>query len=137
MAAASLHPYLNFNGNTKDAMEFYQKVLGGKLNMQKFSEVPGMPVPPDYADKVMHAHLEADGIVIMASDPPPGMNVNVGNNVHLSLMGTDSSKLSKMFNDLSAGGKVTMPLAKQFWGDTFGSFTDKFGINWMVNISAT
>jgi PhnB protein len=135
MAQTMLSPYLNFDGNTKEAMEFYRQVLGGKLTVQNFSEVQGMPIPPGYGDKVMHASLEADGLMIMASDPPPGSKVRFGDNVHLSLMGSDSKRLTNVFNSLATGGKVTMPLAKQFWGDTFGSLTDKFGVHWMVNIS--
>lgn len=136
MSPSRLDPYLNFDGNTKEAMEFYQKNLGGKLFVQKFSEVEGMPAPPGYEDKVMHASLDADGIMIMASEAMPGQGVTKGTNVHLCLSGNDTDRLTKLFNGLSAGGKVTMPLEKQFWGDTFGSFTDKFGVNWMVNINS-
>jgi PhnB protein len=121
MPGASLSPYLMFDGNAREAMEFYHDVLGGELKVQTFAEVPDMPPPPGYENRVMHAHLDADGVVIMASDPPPGSGVRFGDNVNLSLMGTDSDKLSRVFNDLSEGGKVTMPLARQFWGDTFGS----------------
>ena len=135
MPGASLSPYLMFDGNAREAMEFYHDVLGGELKVQTFGEVPDMPPPPGYENRVMHAHLDADGVVIMASDPPPGSGVRFGDNVNLSLMGTDGDKLSRVFNDLSEGGKVTMPLARQFWGDTFGSLTDRFGVNWMVNIS--
>ena len=77
MANATVSPYLNFNGNTKEAMEFYQKALGGKLSLQKFSDAPGMPVPPGYADKIMHARLEADSINIMASEGQPGTEVDL------------------------------------------------------------
>jgi PhnB protein len=135
MPGASLNPYLMFDGNAREAMEFYHDVLGGDLKVQTFSEVPDMPAPPGYERKVMHAQLDADGVVIMASDPPPGSAVTFGDNVNLSLVGNDNEKLTRVFNDLSAGGKVTMPLGRQFWGDTFGSFTDRFGVNWMVNIS--
>jgi PhnB protein len=135
MSARALNPYLNFDGNTRQAMEFYQSVLGGSLKVQTFGEIPGMQAAPGQEDKVVHALLEADGIVIMASDPAPGTSVKFGDNVSLNISGSDLEKLTAVFNGLSAGGKVTMPLAKQFWGDTFGMFTDKFGLNWMVNIS--
>lgn len=133
MTQSTLVPYLNFGGNTKEAMEFYHEVLGGELTLQKFGEAPVFP--PGYEDKIIHARLEADGIVIMASEGQPGANVVFGNNVHLSLHGSDEPKLNRLFKELSAGGEVTMPLEKQFWGDTYGSFTDKFGVHWQVNIT--
>ncbi|OGG04818.1 hypothetical protein A2Z33_05915 [Candidatus Gottesmanbacteria bacterium RBG_16_52_11] len=130
-----LTPYLNFNGNCAEAMKFYQSVLGGKLTMQTFGE-SGMPSTPDYKDKIMHADLQNDALSFMASDNAPGKTVTMGDNVHMSLAGTDEASLTRYFNALAASGKVDMPLAKQFWGDTFGMLTDKFGIHWMVNISA-
>ena len=132
-----LNPYLNFPGNTREAMEFYQKVLGGKLDVQTFGEAPGMEVPPGYEDKVIHAMLDADGVVIMASESMPGSEVTFGDNVSLSLSGTNTDRLTQIFHSLSDGGTVTMPLEKQFWGDTFGMATDRFGVNWMVNITST
>ena len=131
----TLNPYLTFNGNAKQAVQFYHQVLGGDLKLQTFGEIENMPSPPGYEDKVMHAHLEAEDVVIMASDAPPGSQTNFGNNVSLSLVGSDNDRLSNAFNQLSAGGQVVMPLAKQFWGDTFGMCTDRFGVNWMINIS--
>ncbi|MBI5495113.1 MAG: VOC family protein [Deltaproteobacteria bacterium] len=135
MTQTTLIPYLNFNGETQQAMKFYQQVLGGELTLQRFKDAPGMPVPPGYEEKILHARLEAEGLVIMASEGKPGVQVKAGDNVHLSLNGTDADKLTKVFNGLSAGGHVDMPLARQFWGDTFGALTDKFGIHWMVNVT--
>lgn len=129
----TLTPYLNFNGNTKEAMEFYQSVLGGKLTMQTFGE-SGMPISPEYKDKIIHAALENDTLSFMASDGNDEHPVHMGDNIHMSIVGSDESKLTEFFNKLSEGGKIDMPLAKQFWGDTFGMLTDKFGIHWMVNI---
>jgi PhnB protein len=130
-----LHPYLIFDGNAREAMEFYQQVLGGKLSLQTFGEAP-MPAPsPDYADKIVHAHLDADGLTIMASDNAPGAAVRPGDNVHLSLVGSEAERLTLVFDRLSERGKVTMKLEKQFWGDTFGSVTDRYGVGWMVNIT--
>jgi PhnB protein len=131
-----LNPYLNFPGNTREAMEFYQKVLGGKLQVQTFSEAPGMDIPPGYEDKVIHAMLDADGVVIMASESMPGTEVTFGDNISLSLSGSNADRLTQIFNALSEGGTITMALEKQFWGDTFGMATDKYGVNWMVNITA-
>ncbi len=136
MSETTLNPYLNFNGNTREAMEFYHHVLGGELKLQTFSEVPDMDVPAGYEDKIMHSQLESDAINIMATEAQPGTVVKFGDNVSLSLVGTDTDKLTEIFNALSEEGEITMPLEKQFWGDVFGAFKDKFGINWMVNISA-
>jgi PhnB protein len=135
MSQTQLSPYLNFEGNTKEAMEFYHQILGGKLDLQPFKDAPGMEVPAGYEDKIVHARLESDGIIIMASEGMPDRSVTFGDNINLSLMGSDKAKLTEIFNALAEGGEVTMPLAGQFWGDTYGSLKDKFGIYWMVNIS--
>ncbi len=132
----TLNPYLNFNGETKDAMEFYHSVLGGKLSMQTFGEGNMPDIPEDAKDLIIHARLEADGILIMASDGGHMRKVNMGDNIQLSIQGSDEKLLTDWFNKLSEGGKVGMPMAKQFWGDTFGMFTDKFGVNWMINITS-
>ncbi len=129
----TLNPYLNFNRETKQAMEFYHSVLGGKLDIQTFGE-SGMPnIPEDEKDLVIHAKLEAGGLVIMASDGGKDHPIHMGDNVHMSLQGNEEN-LTKWFKELSEGGKIDMPLQKQFWGDTFGMFTDKFGVHWMINI---
>lgn len=117
-------------------MNFYKSVMGGDLHISRFSEANDPSTPEDYKNKVMHSTLTNDVLTFMASDTRPGASVNFGDSVSLSLAGTDEALLTKYFNGLSEGGNVTMPLAKQFWGDTFGTFADKFGINWMVNISA-
>ena len=132
----TLVPYLNFDGQTAEAMKFYQSILGGELNIQTFAEA-GMADKPEIADMVMHAHLKNEALNIMASDTNPDHSppLAAGNNVNLSLNGSDEAKLTQVFNRLAAGGTVDMPLEKQFWGDTFGMLTDKFGIHWMVNIS--
>ncbi len=135
MSEIALSPYLNFDGNTRQAMEFYQQVFGGRLSLQRFGEVPGMQVPPGYEDKIVHARLDADGITIMASEGRPGGTVNFGDNVSLSLNGADTAKLTGIYERLAEGGTVVMPLARQFWGDTFGMVTDRFGVHWMVNIA--
>lgn len=132
---AVLTPYLTFDGKTKDAMTFYQSVLSGELKMQTFAE-SGMPTSPADKDKIIHADLKNDTLSFMASDGNAENPVHMGNNVGLSIAGTDEATLTKYFNGLSEGGKIDMPLAKQFWGDTFGMLTDKFGIHWMVNIGS-
>jgi PhnB protein len=129
-----LSPYLVFNGNCKEAINFYHTCMGGNLRLQTFGEAP-MPCPEDYKGKIMHASLENDSLSFMGSDTMPGTTQVIGSNIHMSVAGTDTEKLNDMFKKLSAGGTITMPLAKQFWGDTFGMFTDIFGIHWMFNIS--
>ena len=133
---ATLSPYLNFNGNTAEAMRFYQSVLGGDLTMQTFGDA-GVAQNDNEKNLTLHAALTSNAITLYASDGRPSTQVIFGDNVHLSLQGTDGERLTAYFNGLSAGGKVDMPLAKQFWGDTFGMLTDKFGVHWMVNISGT
>jgi PhnB protein len=131
---ATLNPYLNFNGTTAEAMRFYQSVLGGELNIQTFGDA-GMAQDEAQKNLTLHAALTSDEITLFASDGRPDTKVIFGDNVHLSLQGGDSAKLNGYFSGLAAGGQVDMPLAKQFWGDTFGMLTDKFGVHWMVNIS--
>ncbi len=135
MDQVKLNPYLNFDGNTREAMQYYHQVLGGELKLQTFSEAPGMKVPEGYADKILHAQLDSGAVTIMASEGMPGQAVNFGDNVHLSLVGSNADRLTEIFNALAEGGRITMPLEKQFWGDTFGMVTDQFGIHWMVNIT--
>jgi PhnB protein len=129
-----VEPYLAFNGNAREAMEFYQGVLGGTLDVQTFGEAP-MESPPDAKDRVMHARLESGDLILMASDSPPDQPVSMGTNVSLSLQSTDLDGMTKAFDALGEGGTVTMPMEAQFWGDTFGMLTDRFGVHWMVNVA--
>jgi PhnB protein len=132
--ASRLNPYLTFPGNTKEAMEFYHSVFGGTLAVNTFGEYGEQD--PDIAGKIMHARLETDnGFTLMASDPPPGMELQTGNSIAVSLSGDDTDVLRRYWEELSAEGNVQMPLEKQIWGDTFGMCTDKFGLPWMVNIT--
>ena len=132
--AARLNPYLGFESNARQAMEFYRDVFGGTLDINTFGEF-GSPDPAE-ADKVMHAQLETDsGFTLMASDTPAGMQRNPGDNITISLSGDDGDQLRGWWEKLSDGGTVTMPLEKQMWGDEFGMCTDRFGVPWMVNIN--
>ena len=130
-----IEPYLNFNGNCREAMEFYQKIFGGKLDISTFGEF-NKEMPEDQKNGVMHSTLTSDGLTFMASDGMPGKKVVFGDSVNMSIAGQDETKLTELFNGLADGGSVIIPLAKQVWGDTFGMLTDKFGIHWLVNISA-
>lgn len=132
--ASLLNPYLNFPGTAREAMEFYQGVFGGTLAVNTMGEYGEQN--PDVADKLMHARLETDrGFTLMASDMPPGTTIAAGSNIALSVSGDDADELQGYWTKLSEGGEVTMPLAKQVWGDTFGMLTDRFGLQWMVNIT--
>jgi PhnB protein len=130
-----LNPYLNFRDNTREAMEFYRSVFGGKLTLSTFKDYNASQDPSE-ADKIMHAMLEAENdITLMASDTPNHMEYKPGTNFNISLSGDDEAELRGYFEKLSAGGTVTMPLEKAPWGDVFGMVVDRFGVQWLVNIS--
>ncbi len=133
--ASKLNPYINFNGNAKEAMEFYKTVFGGNLTTSTFKD-GGMPHDPADAEKIMHAQLVADnGMMLMASDTPPGIPFNPGSTISISLSGDNEEELKGYWSKLTDGGTVVMPLEKAPWGDMFGMLTDKCGIGWMVNIA--
>jgi PhnB protein len=128
-----LNPYISFAGEARQAMEFYKSVFGGELALNTYGE-SGMAGPD--GDKVMHAQLETPaGYTLMASDTPPGMDITVGTNISVSLSGDDADELRGYFEKLADGGRITMPLEKQMWGDEFGMCVDPFGVVWMVNIA--
>ena len=129
----TLNPYLHFDGEAADAIAFYADVLGGTTSVMTFGQM-GMEGPD--AQKVMHGQLETDsGITLMVSDMPPGSTRRRGNDVTISLSGDDEPTLRGWWEKLSAGGQVETPLEKQMWGDVFGACTDRFGVNWLVNIA--
>jgi PhnB protein len=130
-----LNPYIGFKDNSRAAMEFYKTIFGGTLTMNTFKEFHASQDPSE-DDKIMHAMLEADnGITFMAADTPSGMEYRPGSNMSMSLSGDNEAELRSYWEKLSAGGTMTMPLEKAPWGDTFGMVTDKFGVQWMVNIT--
>ena len=134
--ATTLNPYLNFGGNAREAIEFYQGIFGGNLNISTFADFHASSDPSEDA-LVMHSDLEGpEGLRLMAADVPKHMEYKPGNNFSVSLSGQDEGELRGYFEKLSDGGSVTMPLEKAAWGDTFGMCTDRFGIQWLVNISA-
>ena len=137
MAGVTLDPYLNFKGNAREAMEFYEGVFGGKLTISTFAEFHASTDPSE-DDLVMHADLHGpEGIRFMAADTPNRMEYKPGTNFSMSLSGEDEAALRGYFDKLADGGNVTMPLERATWGDTFGMCVDRFGINWLVNISAS
>jgi PhnB protein len=133
--ASRLNPYLNFNGNAREALEFYASVLGGELNLSTFAEFAGQDSPD--AAKIMHGQLETEaGYTIMAADAATGMESSGFHGFGVSISGddADADALRRYWEGLSSGGTVTMPMQKQAWGDEFGMCTDKFGVPWLVNI---
>ena len=135
MANTILNPYLSFRDNAREVMEFYKSVFGGELNVSTFAEYQASQDPAD-ADKVMHSQLTTDsGLTLMAADTPTGMDLTPGDNISISLSGDDEAELRRYWDGLVDGGTVVMPLEKAPWGDTFGMCADKFGINWLVNVT--
>ena len=128
-----LNPYLSFNGNAREAMEFYRSIFGGELAMNTFGEFGS--ADPAIADQIMHAQLETPaGYTLMGSDTPPGMDFTPGTTMTVSLSGDDAG-LREYWEKLAEGGTVNVPLEKQMWGDEFGQCTDRFGVPWMVNVT--
>jgi PhnB protein len=131
--SVTLNPYVNFRAEARAAMEFYQSVFGGELNIMTFGE--GHMGEPADADKVMHAQLEANGMTLMASDAPEHMPLDEGASIGISLSGDDEAVLTGYWEGLVEGATIVAPLVKAPWGDTFGMLTDRFGVGWLVNIS--
>jgi PhnB protein len=135
----SVNPYLIFNGDCAAAFELYKSVFGGEYPyIGKFSDMPpadGQQLDPEDADKIMHVSLPIGGeTILMGSDTTKGQGgMTVGDNVSISINTDSRAEADRLFNGLSAGGQVKMPMEKTFWGAYFGMFVDKFGIHWMVN----
>lgn len=142
---SSVSIYLNFSRQTEEAFNFYKSVFGGEFSrggIARFSDIPvseGMsPIPDEDKNLVMHIELPIlGGHVLMGTDAPESMGFNVvyGNNIHINLEPDTREETEKLFEALSAGGKVTMELQDMFWGSYYGSCTDKFGVQWMFNCS--
>ncbi len=136
--------YLNFGKNTEEAFQFYKSIFGGEFTggINRFRDIPqsdGAPKLPDaLLNLVMHIELPIlGGHILMGTDAPEemGFNVNYGNNVHINLEPDSRAEAKRLFDALSTGGKVTMDLQDMFWGAYYGSVTDKYGVQWMVNHS--
>lgn len=132
---SKINPYMHFNGNAKEAMEFYKSVFGGELTMSTFGQ--GMPGgDAEDVEKIMHAQLlVGDSMTLMGSDTPKHFAYTPGTSVTLSLSGTDEVELKGCWDKLSEGATVSQPLVAAPWGDQFGMLTDQFGMEWMVNIA--
>jgi PhnB protein len=135
--STSLSPYIGFSGNAREAMEFYASVFGGELRASTFGDFQMSEDPADQ-DLIMHSELTTpNGLVLMASDTPAGMPAPEGNRITIALFGEDDAEISGYWEALAEGGSVTMPLSDSPWGDRFGMLTDRFGVDWMVNIAGT
>ncbi|ALX66363.1 VOC family protein [Microbacterium sp. XT11] len=131
---ANLNPYLSFRDNAREAMEFYQSVLGGDLDVSTFSQFPDMVQDESEQDLVMHAQLTTpDGLVLMASDTPSSMPYEAPRGFSVSLSGTSSDTTRAVWDKLSNGATVTMPLDLAPWGGLFGMLVDRFGVSWILN----
>ena len=128
-----LTSYIHFPGNAEEALNFYKEVLGGEIeSLNRYGDSP-MPTDEDYKQKIIHSRLVFGGNMIMISDTFKGNAVHTNGNIQLNIEMQDAAEMGKVFNKLAAGGRITMPPAKQFWGATFGMLTDKFGVSWMFN----
>ncbi|HET9311149.1 MAG TPA: VOC family protein [Actinomycetota bacterium] len=133
--AVTLNPYINFKDNAREALEFYQSVFGGDLNVSTFADFQAAQDPAEN-DLVMHGQLEgAQGIVIMGADTPKHMEFRAPAGISISLSGDDDAALRGYWDKLADGGTVVQPLEVAQWGDAFGMLTDRYGITWLVNIA--
>lgn len=137
---ATINPYLTFNGNCEEAFTFYKSVFGGDFPyIGRYSDMPpteGKAVPAEEGNKIMHVSLPiSKETILMGSDSSEmfGSATVFGTNIAISINTDTKEEAIKLFDGLSAGGKVTLPMGKTFWGAWFGMFTDKFDIHWMVN----
>lgn len=133
-------PYLHFNGKTEEAFNFYKSVFGGEFStLQRFKDMPSSErVPAKEKNNILHIALPLGKAgILLGSDSPEymGRKVNFGNNIHLAIDTESEAEAKMLFTKLSEGGKVDMPLKKMFWGALYASFTDKFGVNWMISFT--
>ena len=133
----SINPYLNFDDRTEEAFNFYQSVFGGKISLMRYKEMPGAEkMPTKEKEKVMHATLPLGKAgMLMGSDVPGSMldEFKFGTNTYIMIETESEKEAHNLYDKLSAEGKVEMELQKMFWGALYASFTDKFGVQWMIN----
>ncbi|MFD2872198.1 VOC family protein [Mucilaginibacter ximonensis] len=134
---ANINPYVNFMGNTEEAFNFYKSVFGGEfLALSRFGDTPhGDNMPANEKDKIMHISLPIGNTILMGTDAleSQGHTLTFGNNFSIGITPDSMDEAHQIFDGLSAGGNVDVPLQKMFWGAWFGMFSDKFGIKWMIN----
>lgn len=135
-----LNPYLTFDGNAREAVRFYEQVLGGQLvGILNFGDMPSSPehpVPEEARNRVMHAHLKVGDSDLMFCDTFPGMPYESGSTIQLTVILDDEARARAIFDALSDGGEVTMPLQQTDWSPLYGMVRDKFGISFQINVSA-
>lgn len=129
----AINAYLIFNGNCREAMQFYAKCLGGELTLMPFSEAP-MEVPKENRNLIIHARLTKGDSVLMASDGQPGKPVRTGDNFWVNVQCENIPEIERIYGALREGGKATMELQETFWAVRFAMLTDRFGMNWMFNL---
>ena len=129
-----LIPYLYFKGNCEEALNHYKKALNGKISVSSRYNDPNMKAPEDYKDKILHAMFSFGDNTLMASDIHWAQELQVGDSTSLSILfDGEEEEARRIFNELSEGGTIQMPFEKQFWGDLFGQFIDRFQVKWMIN----
>ncbi len=134
----ALNPYLSFRSNAREALDFYYSVLGGSLEISTFGSMPDMGHDPSESDLVMHGQITTeDGMILMASDTPSVMQYQPAQGISVSLSGIEADRLRGVWDGLSDGATVLMPLAPAPWGGEFGMLVDRFGITWMVNVNGS
>ena len=131
-------PYLSFEGNAEEALEFYAEIFNGTISrVMRWNEMPidetTQPIPENYKNKILHSELTIGSNVIYLSDTFPGMKVAYGDSISININPQSEEELRLIFDKLSSGGEVEMPVGEMFWGSVFGSLTDKYGINWSLD----
>ena len=135
--STTLNPYISFRDNAREAMTFYQSVFGGELTVNTFEEYEASDDPAEN-DKLMHSQLMTPtGLTLMGADTPNAMEYDAGARISLSLSGDDEAELRRYWDELTGSGTVVMPLEQAPWGDYFGMCQDRYGVTWLVNISAS
>jgi len=132
----TVFPYIAFNGNAEEAVNFYAKVLKAQLILRRYSEMPGGPAPAEEdKNRIINSQIIGDGFVFMASDYPASMagQYKGGSDITLSITADSVAEAKRIFDELAAGGQVIMPFAAVPWAEGYGMFTDKFNVNWQVN----
>ncbi len=134
---AKLNPYIHFDGKAEEAFNFYKSIFGGEFDMlMRFKDMPSEVASPTTAsERIMHMSLPiGHGSILMGSDRPEMFGpAIIGENASISITADSEEEAHKIFNGLSAGGKITMPLEKAFWGALFAMLTDKYGVQWMIS----
>lgn len=133
----SVQAYLYFNGNCREALEFYGEIFNEQPEILTYGEVPsdqGFSLPAEAGDLVLHAQLNISGSDVMFSDVPPGMDYNQGNNFNLAIISKNEDEIRSIFGKLKEGGKVVMDLQETFWSPCYGNVVDRFGIGWQVSM---